>query len=72
MRALLTLLQLEKQQYIGLAYIIVGDERHTGTQDPNRGASKFRLAINIKQFLARWSYPWSEGGGIICVDPVRN
>lgn len=54
-----------------LAYIVVGEEKHVGTQDPARGTSKIRLSSSIKQYLADWGYPWSETGGVICVDPCR-
>lgn len=54
------------------AYIIVGEEKHVGTQDAGRGASRVRLAASIKEFLARWGYPWSEGGGVLCVDAATH
>lgn len=54
-----------------VAFVLVGEEKHVGTQDPGRGASKVRLAASVKQMLADWGYPWSETGGILCVDPCR-
>ena len=65
-------LQLERENFHGLAYIVVGDERHVGTQDTGRGASRHRLASGIKMFLQRYGYPWSEGGGSICIDPLTH
>ena len=79
------LAELEREHYRGLgkytmkdsaglmetAYVLVGDERHVGTQDSLRGTSKIRLAASIKQCLAEWGYPWSETGGVLCVDPCR-
>lgn len=56
----------------GLAYAIVGEEKHTGTQDPGRGASRARLAAGVREWLHRWGYPWSERDGIICVDPLTH
>ncbi|KAG8690494.1 hypothetical protein FRC11_011189 [Ceratobasidium sp. 423] len=41
------LLALEGEQYFGLAYVIVGEEKHTGTQDVARGASKARLGTAV-------------------------
>ncbi|KAJ1306699.1 hypothetical protein OPQ81_007691 [Rhizoctonia solani] len=41
------LLALEGEQYFGLAYVIVGEEKHTGTQDAARGASKARLGTAV-------------------------
>ncbi|ORX39304.1 hypothetical protein BD324DRAFT_679780 [Kockovaella imperatae] len=66
------LAELERENYHGLAYLVVGEEKHVASQDPLRGASKIRLASSVKQFLAEWSYPWNESGGVICVDPCRS
>ncbi|KAH8083689.1 hypothetical protein HD553DRAFT_273093 [Filobasidium floriforme] len=66
------LMALERENFHGLAYIVVGDERHVGTQDTGRGASRHRLAAGIKLFLQRYGYPWSEGGGCICIDPLTH
>lgn len=67
------LLALEKEHFYGLAYIIVGDERHVGKQDPARGASRFRLAKGVREWIHRWSYPWNEREtGVICVDPLTH
>lgn len=55
------------------AYIIVGDEKHVGKQDPARGASRFRLAKGVREWIHRWSYPWNEREtGVICVDPLTH
>lgn len=55
-----------------LAYAIVGEEKHTGTQDVARGASRARLAAGVREWLHRWGYPWSERDGIVCVDPLTH
>jgi Na+-translocating ferredoxin:NAD+ oxidoreductase RnfC subunit len=52
-------------------FVVVGEEKHVGTQDPSRGASKVRLGTSVKQFLADWGYAWNDNAGIICVDPCR-
>lgn len=55
------------------AYAIVGEEKHTGTQDPTRGASRARLAAGVREWLHLWGYPWSErNDGIICIDPLTH
>ncbi|KAJ6624990.1 hypothetical protein B0H10DRAFT_2005176 [Mycena sp. CBHHK59/15] len=56
----------------GPAYIIVGEEKHTGTQDVGRGASGARLATGVREWVHRWGYPWSERDGIICVDALTH
>lgn len=66
------LLALEKEHYYGLAYAIVGEEKHTGTQDAARGASRARLATGVREWVHRWGYPWSERDGIICIDPLTH
>ncbi|KAH7890675.1 hypothetical protein F5I97DRAFT_1837554 [Phlebopus sp. FC_14] len=66
------LLALEREHFLGLAYTIVGEEKHTGTQDVGRGASRARLAAGVREWLHRWGYPWSERDGIICVDPLTH
>ncbi|KAJ7460585.1 hypothetical protein FB451DRAFT_1269592 [Mycena latifolia] len=66
------LLALEQEHFYGLAYVIVGEEKHTGTQDPGRGASRARLATGVREWVHRWGYPWSERDGIICVDALTH
>ncbi|KAJ7090581.1 hypothetical protein C8R43DRAFT_1115141 [Mycena crocata] len=66
------LLSLEHEHFYGLAYVIVGEEKHTGTQDVGRGASRARLATGVREWVHRWGYPWSERDGIICVDALTH
>ncbi|EIN06065.1 hypothetical protein PUNSTDRAFT_145429 [Punctularia strigosozonata HHB-11173 SS5] len=66
------LASLEKEHFYGLAYLVVGEEKHTGTQDAARGASRARLAAGVREWLHRWGYPWSETQGVICVDPLTH
>ncbi|KAJ4492644.1 hypothetical protein C8J55DRAFT_467801 [Lentinula edodes] len=66
------LLALEAEFFYGLAYIIVGEQKHTGTQDVARGAGRVRLATGVREWIHRWGYPWSERDGIICVDPLTH
>jgi hypothetical protein len=66
------LLALEREHFLGLAFLIVGEEKHTGTQDAARGASRARLASGVREWLHRWGYPWSERDGIICVDALTH
>ncbi|KAK4689359.1 hypothetical protein P7C73_g739, partial [Tremellales sp. Uapishka_1] len=65
------LAELERESFRGLAYVIVGEEKHVGTQDPLRGTSKIRLGTTVRQALADWGYPWSESGGVLCIDASR-
>jgi hypothetical protein len=36
------------------AFVIVGEEKHTGTQDPTRGTSRARLAAGVRDWLHDW------------------
>ncbi|TIA71414.1 hypothetical protein E3P91_02543 [Wallemia ichthyophaga] len=48
------LLALEKEHFLGTAFVLVGESKHTGTQDPLRGASKQRLNHGVMEFLVKW------------------
>lgn len=48
------LLALEKEHFLGIAFVVVGESKHTGTQDPLRGASKQRLNHGVLEFLMKW------------------
>ncbi|CDZ97380.1 Polyadenylation factor I complex, subunit, Yth1 (CPSF subunit) [Phaffia rhodozyma] len=48
------LIALEGESFLGLAYAIVGEQKHTGTQDAARGSSKIRLSASVKTWLAQW------------------
>lgn len=65
------LVKISKIRYV-TAYAIVGEEKHTGTQDVARGASRARLATGVREWLHRWGYPWSERDGVICIDPLTH
>lgn len=64
--------QLELEHFFGLAYLLIGEEKHTGTQDTARGASRARLAAGVRDWLVKWGYPWLERDGVICVDPLTH
>lgn len=66
------LLALEREHFLGLAFAIVGEEKHTGTQDPARGASRARLSAGVREWLHRWGYPWNERDGVICIDSLTH
>ncbi|KAI0305959.1 hypothetical protein B0F90DRAFT_1694934 [Multifurca ochricompacta] len=66
------LLALEREHFYGLTYVVIGDEKHVGTHDPARVASRERLATGIRELLHRWGYPWSEREGVVCVDSATH
>ncbi|KZP01884.1 hypothetical protein CALVIDRAFT_570986 [Calocera viscosa TUFC12733] len=66
------LVGLENEHYLGLAYIVVGEERHTGANDPARGTSKLRLASGVKDYLHQFAYAWQERDGVVWVDPLTH
>lgn len=50
----------------------MGEEKHVGTQDVARGASRIRLATGVREWVHRWGYPWMERDGILCLDPLTH
>jgi hypothetical protein len=57
---------------VSVAYVVVGEEKHTGTQDVGRGASRARLAAGVREWVHRWGYPWTERDGVVVVDPLTH
>ncbi|KAI0691232.1 hypothetical protein BC835DRAFT_125404 [Cytidiella melzeri] len=66
------LLALERDQFSGLAYLVVDDEKQSVVQDSARAASRARLATGAREWLHLWGYPWSEREGVICVDALTH
>jgi len=66
------LLALEREHFYGLTYVVMSDEKHTGTNDPARAVSRERLSTGVREWLHRWGYPWSEREGVVCVDSVTH
>ncbi|KAG9004023.1 hypothetical protein FRB94_002732 [Tulasnella sp. JGI-2019a] len=66
------LLNLEKENFLGLAYVVVGQEKHTGAQESNIPSSRDRLAAGVKEWLHRWQYPWNERDGVVCIDAMTH
>lgn len=62
------LMGLEKEGFRGLAYLIAGTERHTGSA--HYGASKTRVAASVKSWLGEWQYHFAEINGTLIVDPL--
>lgn len=64
---------LEAQRYEGLAFVVVGLAKHTGTADVERGAAagRIRLEHAVTEFIASQGYAWKLFSGVVCVDTVR-
>ena len=59
------LLALERESFNGLAYLVVGEEKHT-----IRAQVKSRLIEHIVQALDEFGYAFAPYvSGIVCVDP---
>ena len=63
---------MEKEQFFGLAYVLVEDDKSQAALDPGRGVSRQRLATGVREWLHNWGYPWNERDGVICVDPLTH
>lgn len=63
------LMNLERENYRGLAILATGLGKHTSQETDRR---RVGLAAGIKTFLLSWSYPFSEHNGVIVVDPLTH
>lgn len=53
----------------GLVFVIVGQERHTGSADPARGSRKLRLIDAVGQWLDSYGYAFWLVQGVLAIDP---
>ncbi|KAK4701065.1 hypothetical protein P7C70_g5172, partial [Phenoliferia sp. Uapishka_3] len=65
---------LEHERFAGLAFIVIGQAKHSGQTDPDRGAAagKLRLEQACSEFLMENGWPWQNFHGIIVADALRN
>jgi hypothetical protein len=57
---------LESEGFLGLAFLIVGQEKHT------LGAGRARLAESVSDHLTSCGYPYRIYAGIVAVDPLQH
>lgn len=55
----------------GLAFVIVGQERHTASADPARGSRKVRLIDAVGQYLDSFGYSFWLVQGVLAIDPYN-
>ncbi|KAG8763286.1 hypothetical protein FRC19_001536 [Serendipita sp. 401] len=60
------LLGLKKEEYIGLAYALVGQEHHREAGIPGVG-----LRTTIMDWLDQKRYQWRDYDGALCIDPLH-
>ncbi|GAA6028586.1 hypothetical protein JCM8097_007295 [Rhodosporidiobolus ruineniae] len=67
------LLKLEAQQFRGLAFIVIGQQKHSGASAPDKAeaAGRLRLEQATTEFLSDQGWAWQNFGGILCVDVQR-
>ncbi|GAA99321.1 uncharacterized protein L969DRAFT_93783 [Mixia osmundae IAM 14324] len=63
---------LEQEHYLGLAFVVVGQEKHTGTADLARGTSRSRLADGVLEYLDGCHYAYRLASGIVVVDHLTH
>lgn len=63
------LINLEKENFRGLALLAVGLGKHTSQETDKR---RVGLSLGVKGFLSSWNYPFSEQNGVIIVDPLSH
>ncbi|GAA5907547.1 uncharacterized protein JCM6883_001241 [Sporobolomyces salmoneus] len=67
------LLKLEAQQFRGIAYVVIGQQRHSGSSAPDKGeaAGRLRLEQATTEFLSDQGWAWQNYGGILAIDCLR-
>lgn len=67
------LLKLEAQQYRGIAYVVIGQSKHSGSSAPDKSeaAGRLRLEQATTEFLNDQGWPWQNFGGILAIDVQR-
>lgn len=64
---------LERDRFPGLAYVVIGQSKHTGASDQDRGAAagRMRLEEACAGFLADQGWAYASFGGILAIDALR-
>jgi hypothetical protein len=57
---------LEAEGFLGLAFLIVGQEKHT------LAAGRARLAESVSDYLDGYGYPYRIYAGVVAVDPLQH
>ncbi|GAA5886038.1 hypothetical protein JCM3774_001472 [Rhodotorula dairenensis] len=67
------LLQLEAQKFQGLAFVVIGQQKHSGSSAPDKGeaAGRLRLERATTEFLSDQGWAWRNFDGILAVDCLR-
>ncbi|GAA5906142.1 hypothetical protein JCM6882_006057 [Rhodosporidiobolus microsporus] len=67
------LLKLEAQQFRGIAFVVVGQQKHSGSSAPDKAeaAGRLRLEQATTEFLSDQGWPWQNFGGILAIDVQR-
>ncbi|BGP63669.1 hypothetical protein NBRC10512v2_005020 [Rhodotorula toruloides] len=67
------LLKLEAQNFQGLAFVVIGQQKHSGSSAPDKGeaAGRLRLEQATTQFLSDQGWAWQNFGGILAIDCLR-
>ncbi|GAA6026697.1 hypothetical protein JCM8202_005618 [Rhodotorula sphaerocarpa] len=67
------LLQLEGQKFQGLAFVVIGQQKHSGSSAPDKGeaAGRLRLERATTEFLSDQGWAWRNFDGILAVDCLR-
>ncbi|KPV74305.1 uncharacterized protein RHOBADRAFT_54147 [Rhodotorula graminis WP1] len=67
------LLKLEAQKFQGLAFVVIGQQKHSGSSAPDKGeaAGRLRLEQATTEFLGDQGWAWHNFGGILAVDCLR-
>lgn len=67
------LLSLERENFAGLAFVVIGQSKHSGSSAPDRGeaAGRLRLEQACTEFASDQGWAWQTFGGILSIDCLR-
>ncbi|KAK4049871.1 hypothetical protein OIO90_005260 [Microbotryomycetes sp. JL221] len=67
------LLALEKDNFAGIAYIVIGQSKHSGSSatDQKEAAGRLRLEQACTEFVRDQGWAWNMFGGIMAIDVQR-
>ncbi|KAM0786394.1 hypothetical protein ACM66B_001861 [Microbotryomycetes sp. NB124-2] len=67
------LLALEKDRFSGLAYVVIGQSKHSGSSatDQKEAAGRLRLEQACTEFVRDQGWAWQMFGGIMAIDVQR-
>lgn len=67
------ILKLEQARFAGLAFVVIGQSKHSGSSAPDRAeaAGRLRLEQACSEFASDQGWAWDSRDGIMVIDCIR-